>query len=64
MKTNDELVAMAARLRKMRGPADGRGAFLGDGLPAAPDTKIRSNDLADALEELLRFRRATPPASQ
>jgi hypothetical protein len=56
MKTTDELQALAKRLREMRGPADGRGAFLGDGMPRMPRVDIRAGDLADVIDELLALR--------
>lgn len=42
----------------MRGPADGRGAYLGDGMPFRENTPVRAFDLADIIDELLAARQA------
>ena len=59
-QTNQELLQVAERLLKMRGPADGRGSYLGDGKPAQPEVKVRAFDLAAALQELVAWRTKYP----
>jgi hypothetical protein len=52
---------MINRLHKMQTKTpDGLGAYLGDGMPHTPDVPIRSQSLANLLEELLQLRRQDP----
>ena len=58
---SEEVRKMVTRLRKMQTKApDGLGAYLGDGMPHTPNTPIRSQVLADLLEELLVLRDQDP----
>lgn len=50
---NQRLVEITARLREMKGPNDGKGSFLGNGMPS--NVTIRSFELADALDELIKL---------
>lgn len=54
--SNERVQQLAARLRELRGPDDGRGAFLGDGIARTPAVPIRSVELAELLEELIVLR--------
>lgn len=57
--TTEDVQKLVLRLRMMtsRNP-DGRGVYLGDGMPYHPRVDIRSQDLADLLEELLELRKS------
>lgn len=52
--TNEELQAIAQKLDKMRGPGDGLGAYLGDGVTEGPP--IRAKQIAEALRQLVSLR--------
>jgi hypothetical protein len=54
MLTDAELNELVARLRRMQGPKDGQGAYLGDGLTTG--RAVRSVQIADALCELIELR--------
>lgn len=60
MLTNDEIEGMRARLHCMRprpgSSSDGKGKYLGDGLPHTAGIDLRTVPLADALKELLAWR--------
>lgn len=52
--SNDKLVEMARTLERMRGPGDGLGAYLGDGITLGEP--IRARVLAQCLRELCELR--------
>jgi len=60
MPGNEDLLRMVQTLRKMNpgfhAPVDGKGIYLGNGLPRMVSQEIRSEVLADALQELLTWR--------
>ena len=56
LKPSDEqLLEMSSLLERMRGPADGLGAYLGDGITRG--MPIRARILAQCLRELHELRR-------
>ena len=67
MISNEELEGTIERLKAVapgfHAPADGKGIFLGDGIPHKQGIPIRSNVLLQLLEEL-KQRRADEGAEQ
>ena len=56
--TNEELKVAVDNLKAMKNRAkDGRGAYLGNGMPGL---EVRAFDMADALTELLAWRTQVP----
>lgn len=56
MISNQNIQNMITRLKEMKGPADGKGAFLGNGRPSSVAVELRSIEIAQLLEELIRLR--------
>lgn len=56
MNTFEKRAAVRNRLLRMQSvahaPRDGRGIYLGDGLPYAPNEEIRSQDLIDMIDQI------------
>lgn len=51
----DQARKLVGTLRAMKGPNDGKGAYLGDGIPRTGAVPIRSIEIADLLDGLLSF---------
>jgi hypothetical protein len=66
MISDEQIAKVVRRLERMNPDfhalPDGRGIFLGNGIPYSRDEAIRSRDLVALLNELLEHRSAMKPA--
>lgn len=53
--TDLDISLMAESLEAMKGPNDGKGAYLGDGIPRKNSVPLRSIEIAQLLRELLEY---------